>query len=186
MRDLGVGLDREQAGCEDRLRLAREDQSAGVLRPIQRLDPQPIAGHEQRLLGAVPDGEREHAVEPVQAPETPGLVGGEKNLGVGARPESLPLPLELRPEVSEVVNLAVVRDPEAPAGSRHGLRPGWRKVQDGETAVPEAERLARRAMQPLSIRATVGEQPGHPADDLRVDGADHACNPAHAVTQLRQ
>ena len=64
--------------------------SAGVGRVVERLDPQPVSGAEQASVRIVPDGERKHAVEPVEAVFPPFDVRVQQNLGIGSRREHVP------------------------------------------------------------------------------------------------
>ena len=77
------------AGGVQRLDLAREQQRAvGVARVVcSGLTPNRSRAREQPPLALVPEQEREHADEPVEAGIAPPLVGGQDDFGVGARAE---------------------------------------------------------------------------------------------------
>jgi hypothetical protein len=47
--------------------------------------------------------------------------------------------LELRPKLSSVINLAIIRNNEAAAGGTHRLRPGRRKFNNRKAAMAERE-----------------------------------------------
>ena len=84
----------------------------------------------------------------------------------------------------EVVGLAVVRDPVAPAMIGHGHVARGRQVDDAQ-AVGSETNVAVRPDTPI-VRTSVNLEIAHPADDLRVflflapaAQADEAGNPAH-------
>jgi hypothetical protein len=114
-----VRLDPRQG--EDRLDLGREGQRVGRPGDEQRLDPQPVPGQEERGRQVVPDGEGEHAVQPVQAPGAPSIVGVKDHLRVGSGLEGVARPLELRAKLPMVVDLAVEHDPCGAGGVGDGL-----------------------------------------------------------------
>ena len=71
------------------------DEAAGRLGVVERLDPEAIAGQEQLLATLVPDRDREHPVEALDAPRAFLLVEVDDRLGVGVRAVAVPLGLEL-------------------------------------------------------------------------------------------
>ena len=97
-----AGLD--EPAREDRLDLRGEEQAVAGTRPVERLDAEPIAGEQQPPRRRVPDREREHAAEAVDAVVAPLLVGVDDRLGVATACGS------------------GARRPRAPAGRRRGCR----------------------------------------------------------------
>ena len=89
----------------------------------QRLDAEPVARREELALASVPDHERPHPVEPLDAVEAPLDVGVEDDLGVGAALEGVPQSLELFPELEEIVDHPVEDDPERAIQRGHRLMP---------------------------------------------------------------
>ena len=89
----------------------------------------------------------------------PLLVGGEHDLGVGVRAELVAEPLELGPQLAEVVELAVVGDDERAAAARHRHVARRRRVDDRESAVREADRPVDEMA--LVVRAAVGDHRAH-------------------------
>ena len=79
-----------------------------MLGVVDGLDPEPVASDEELALAGVPDREREHAVEAVEASRAPLLVGAKHDLRVGSGLEGAAALRELGCQFSEVVELAVV------------------------------------------------------------------------------
>ena len=81
-----------------------------------------------------------------------------------------------------IVDFAVEREDEAPVGGQHRLVPGRGQVDDGETAVTEAD--TRVVVDPKAeiIRAAMRERARHLFEDGPVDaaGAQYPGNSAHA------
>ena len=100
-----VGLDLRQEG-QQRLHLGGEVEDAVDDRVVERLDPEAVARDEERLRLLVPEREREHAAQPLEAALAPLAVGAQDHLGVGARAEAI---LAEQPaQLDVVVDLAVV------------------------------------------------------------------------------
>ena len=64
-----VGVEARQR--HDRLLLRGEGKAAAAMADIERLDAVAVAGEQQPALLAVPEGEGEHAVEPVERRDAP-------------------------------------------------------------------------------------------------------------------
>ena len=78
---------------------------------IERLDPEPVAGQRQAARLAIPERDREHAVEPAQRrQETPIGAGLEHDFGVALATEGDAVGFEFRTQVGEIVDLAVEDD----------------------------------------------------------------------------
>ena len=113
---LMVELARVVRMLEDALDLGSEDEAAVLLRVVERLDAEEIAGAEQLARIAVPDGEREHAAQAVEHAFAPCQIAREQDFGVGVGLELPALRLELGAQIAVVVDLAVEHDGEAPLG----------------------------------------------------------------------
>ena len=115
--------------AEDRLLLGGEDEVAAELGDEQRAHAEAVAGEEELLLAAVPDGEGEVAVHPVEAggPHSAYAWAITSVSLVVARPRGL----ELGPELDVVVDLAVLHHPVAAVLARTGPRPRGRRWRDG-------------------------------------------------------
>ena len=136
--DVVVGRRLDRAEREQRLDLRRERERAARLGIDERLDPVAVAAADEEAALRVPQSERPHAVEAVEALLAPLLVRVHDDLGVGVRVEPVPARLELAPQLDEVVDLAVVDDPDAPVLVAERLVSRRREVLDREP--PGAER----------------------------------------------
>ncbi len=87
--------------------------AVGQQRVVQRLDAEPVAREEQRLLVAVPQREREHAAEALDAALAPRLPRVHDHFGVAARAEGVPERRQLGDQLLIVVDLAVEDDDDA-------------------------------------------------------------------------
>ena len=169
----GVDLPRYRAARLERPDLGGEAEDAPLVGVVERLDPERVAGEEERPLPLVPEGEGEHAAEAREHRRAVSRVEGEEDLGVALRPPRVAG--ELVAQGAEVVDLAVQDDPVAAVRRGHRLRPGGRRVEDCEPAVAEAEAAVGRDVDPLAVRpagrhrVTGAEQ--LPAVDGRLEGA---------------
>src|SRR5262249_28508373 len=103
-----VDLARDRWVREERLRLRAEDERRSAEGIEERLDPEPIAREKELLARAVPDAEREHAVEALDARRAPLHVRPQEDLGVRTRDEPMAEARELVTKLDEVVDLARV------------------------------------------------------------------------------
>ncbi len=77
------------ATFEQRRQGRGEAQALAVARQVQGFDTQAVAGEEQALVVALPDGQGEHAIELGQQGRAPGVVALEQHLGVAVGPEAV-------------------------------------------------------------------------------------------------
>src|SRR3989442_14334782 len=104
----------------------------------------------------------------------------DDRLAVARRAEPMATRLEGRTELAIVVDLAVAHDPHGAGLVLERLRAALH-VDDGEPAMPE--RGLPVGPPTLTVRATVRERGGHPANEAGIDGvgpdADQPCHCAH-------
>src|SRR5881296_713768 len=81
--------------------------------------------------------------------------------------ESLTMSLEFGAQLPEVVNLAVVGDPDVRARVLHRLVPAWTEINDREPTVAKPD--AARYVQALVIGTAMRDQVGHRLDKASVD-----------------
>src|SRR6476469_5336135 len=105
-----------------------------VLRSIvERLDAYAVANKTQRAVSAIPYRESEHADEALdRGAHAPFGDGLDQDLGIGMPTEAPPARLELWPQVSRIVDFAVVADDAGAAARHHGLRARRREIDDCE------------------------------------------------------
>ena len=175
---------------EQRLDLRREHKPVVVNGVVERLDPDAVA-HEPQLAGpAVPQRDREHAAEAVEAVDAPLLVRVDDHLGVGVvGAEAMAAePLELRPQLGVVVDLAVEDELDRPVLVRHRLVGAVREVDDREPARAEADAPVGGDPGARAVGAAMGERVAHPRDvrllDVETAPGEGSRYPAHVRTPL--
>ena len=161
-----VQVARDLVQLEQRLELGSEDESTSHVGVIQRLDPQAVSGQEQQAATLVPQREGEHAAELLHATRAVFLVEMGDRLGIGGRVEGVAAGLELRPQLLEVVDLAVEHDPDRAVLVPDGLPPGL-EVDDPEAAHAEAD--ARAEVEAVLVRATMRDGRAHGAQLVHGD-----------------
>ena len=99
--------------AQQRCRLGREGNVTIQDAEEERPDAEAVAGQEELPSVAVPDRERELAVQALQARLAPLLVGVDEHLRVTAGPEAVTERLELSGQLGVVEDLAVLHRPKA-------------------------------------------------------------------------
>ena len=176
-------------GAQDRLQLRGEDQPAiGEKAVVERLFAEAVAREEQRLAPLVEERKGEHPVEALETRLAPLLPGMNDDLGIAARSKHMAERGEFGHQRLEIINLAVEHDADRAVFVEQRLIAA-RQVDDGEAAMPEPD--PGRMIKPVPVRATMGEQTGHPMQQEPVGRAapavvEDAGDPAHKpVPSLR-
>src|SRR5690349_16038997 len=104
-RSLNLIQDEKRLG----LRSEGEHRRSGGI--VQRLDPQAIARQQQGLRPAIPYGEGKHAVQSLDTTFTQILIQMDDHFRVAPRPKRMAIRQELLPDLLEVINLSIKRDP---------------------------------------------------------------------------
>ena len=177
----GIDLARGEAGRQQGVQLRGEQQPAAVLADVERLDAQRVAGEEEALLRAVPDGEGEHAPQPRQAGLAPAGVGGQQHLRVALRAEHPAARGQLVAQRAEVVDRPVEDEVEAPVVRDHRLVAVGR-IENRQP--PHADRGVAVRHESVVIRAAVPHGIAHPPDGRRaglqgITGTDHSGYATH-------
>jgi hypothetical protein len=154
---------------------------------IERLDTEVVAGEEQQRGGRaeIADGESEHAVQTLHAIGAFLFVKAEEHLGVGVGGETVALAFEFPAQRGEVVDLAVVSDPEGAILVRHRHVAEGRQIEDGEAAVAQADvGTVRESPLPEAgvVRAAMGLDVGHPRQRFPISAIHQTADAAHSVT----
>ncbi len=162
---------------EDRLDFGGEGEAICIVQIVQRLDAEMVAGQEQVAAALVPDGKREHAVEPPHALGTKPVIELEDDLGIAVRGECIAVGLELFLQLGLVVDLAVVDDGDQAVGGAHGHVAGGRQIENGKPARAEEDAGA------VGLRAMPGAAIVGAAMCLRVDHAveERRVTPIHCA-----
>ena len=151
----GLRLDRavEPAMCQQRLELRPEQQvPVGQQRVEQRLHSESVAREEQLLLPLVPQREREHAAEALDAVRAPRLPGVNDDLRVAPGAEHVSERLQFRDQLLVVVDLAVVDNDDRVVLVVERLL-ARRDIDDRKASMAKSD--ARRDMQAAFVGSTV-------------------------------
>ncbi len=144
--------------AQQRLGLGGEAEVTARLGHEEGSHAEAIPREEQLPPVAVPDRERELAVEALQTCRPPLLVGMDEDLGVAGRPEHVTELAQLDPELQVVVDLAVLHPP-VPAAFISDRLVAVGQVDDGEPRVDHPEAVVE--VQPDTVRPSMGEIAGH-------------------------
>src|SRR5262249_31941984 len=151
---------------------------------VKRLLAESVAGGEQLALPAIPDGEGEHAVEPVHAGGAPLFVGAEDHLGVAPRAEAVALPLQLSEQFDVVVDLAGIGQGETTIVADHGLGCRVGKIDDRQAAMSQERKrrpIGRAGPDALAVGPTVGEARQSLSSQPRIGAPVAAYDPKDAA-----
>ena len=159
MQRLAVDVGVDAAGGDDRRQGRGEAQTVLRVGEIERLDAEPVARQHDAAAVALPDREREHAVEALDTARAPGVIGLDDDLGVAFGEEAIALRFERAPQVAEIVDAAVEHDGEAERRIEHRLLAGRREIEDAQPAV--AERDATLGEEAARVRAAWRERRRH-------------------------
>src|SRR5437762_4132367 len=167
---------------QDWLQLRCEEQRAVALVVVERLDAQPIAREQDLPPPRVPDGEGEHAAQPIDAARAEVFVEMNDRLGVAGGLEDVAAPLQVAPQLLVVVDLAVEDDPDGAVFVRDRLE-AVAEIDDAETA--HADRDAVPDVDTFIVRTAVGHDAAHCTDLVLTNGLsvppNYACDAAHGA-----
>ena len=177
---------------EQRLDLGGKGDAAMVDAVVERLDANPIADQPQAALARVPQRDREHPAEPVQAVDAPLLERMQDDFGVGmARlPPVSAQCFELLPHLGVVVDFAVEHDLQPAVLVGHRLVGHRREIDDRQPPVAEADPSVSRHPDAAAVRTAMGHGVAHPADvrlgedKRRVIKRNAADDAAHQISRF--
>lgn len=167
-----IDLAHEPRNQRQRLELGGKHEAALTDVVEQRLDAGAVARQQQLLAAAVPEGEGEHALQPLQAVQSILLIGVENGFGVGRGAEAVAFAAQLATQLAVVVDFAIEGDDELAVFAFHRLVAGRRRIEDAQAAMSEADFAVR--IDP----AVIGPAIGHDRAHLLHQGA--AANPYRA------
>ena len=156
--EVGMGAQGAQLGTEQE----------GPAEPavIQRLLADPIACQRELAQGFVPKGEGEHAFDALERRlDAPHIDGGEQHLGIRSTEERVPVALHFRPQVAEIIDLAIEHDDEPTADREHRLVARWRWINHRQPPMPERDAGLGVDPDALAVRPAMGDRSGHGAHD---------------------
>ena len=184
----GNGVEREERvervevdlAARKRPQLGGELDLAADVAVVERLDPVGVAREHEPAALRVPERDGEHAPQPLGEARAVLLVKVDEHLGVAVRREPVAGPLEVPPELTVVVELAVLDDRDAAVLVRDRLVAG-REVDDREA--PGSEPDGPVEVCAVRVRPALDEGCAHRREPAGVDGAAggrDSADPAHA------
>ncbi len=130
----------------------KQDRAGPRLRVVEGFNSQRIAGQEEFAFAIVPEGEREHAIQPFHEPASPPHQAAEQHFGVAGRDGPLVLGSQLLLKIGEVVDLAVVDEHVPSVGRNHRLSGEIGQVQDSQSNVTQRHFQLGSLKQATTIR----------------------------------
>ena len=155
-----VDFPRHARKLQQSLQLAAEEQSRTVVSIEQRLLSEPIASEKQALSPRIPNGQREHPAEPLDALRPVFLIQMDDRFGVAVGAKAMAPRLEIGPQFLVVVDFAVEGDPNRLIfiGERLQARD---QIDDREP--PETERGTGLSQSGTTIRQRLAARRRRPA-----------------------
>jgi len=154
----------------------------------QRLLAEPIARQKNATGSQVGNGEREHAIEVLDAGIAEFFVGVDNRFGIGLRAELVAARNQRSPKIVMVVDLAVEGDPHLSVFVGHGLFAA-RPVDDGKASMAKCQ--PGRMKGTAAIWTAMAHRVRHPVDGLSNTGlkipvqANDAADAAHSSCQSK-
>src|SRR6185369_10012458 len=105
---------------------------------IKRFDAHGVAGHEQAVLGRIPDGEGKYSSELLQTRFAPTGIRFQQDFRIAIGAKAFSVTTQAVAKLSIVIDFAVEYDPVPCLWIVHRLMPKRRKVDDGEPAMSES------------------------------------------------
>ncbi len=127
------------ATLEQRRQRRGEAQALAGTRQIQRLDAETVAGDEQLLRIALPDGKGEHAVQSRQQRFAPGMEALEQNFGIAFGEEAITQAFQLCAQFRVVVDGAIEDHRQAEGRVDHRLAGGLAQIHDLQTSMTQGK-----------------------------------------------
>ena len=165
---LGVEVTRHEARGKQRPHLRPEQQPSMLGPVVQRLDAEPVSRQQAFALALVPDRQRKHPAQLLDAGFAACLVGSKNHFSVALGHELDAFQLERPAQFAKVVDLAAEDDGQAAVWRGHRLMPGGAQVDDRQSRMREAGHARRGVPLPHAVRATVSKRRLH-----RVQGRTH-------------
>ena len=139
----GIDPGVDAAAGEQRGKRGRESDARRVLGEVQRLDAEPVAAEQHPAAVALDDREGEHAVQALDEPVAPVVVGLEQHLGVAVGEEPVAVLAQLATQLLVVVDAAVPRDGQPQIGVDHRLRARFGQIDDLQATMAERDPALR-------------------------------------------
>ncbi len=163
-RRIGFGPDARM--CEQSLDLRCEHKPAFVESIVKRFFAKTIARDEQKPFAFIPDGEREHPPQKLQALDPHLLVQMNNYLSVGARFESVPPTQQPFAMFFKIVNLSIEDDSHAPVFVSHRLSAFWPEINNREPPMPQT--YAGPDVRSLVVGTAMSQSVAHVRDQTHI------------------
>ncbi len=148
---------------------------------VKRLYAQPIAGNEQRLMRAVPDGKGKHSAQVLDAVFPIFFVQVNDGFRVAVSAITMATRDQLLTQDRVVVNLAIENDPDRSIFIADGLVPGC-DIDDAEPSHAQADTSSSKSA--FIVRTAMSHHIAHPTqagyiDTLVSPEIKNTCNSTH-------
>ena len=184
MQRFEINLSLELRHLEQGFHFGSKRQLSAALRVVEGLHAKMIA--RQKQLGPagaqIADREGEHALEAMNAIGTVLFVEVDHDLCIGIGSEVMAFTLQFAAEFGEVVDFAVVGDPDRAVLVAHRHVTVGRKIEDGKAAAAEANVGAvRKSSLPQTrvVGAAVRLDMRHPAEHVSIAAICQTADAAH-------
>src|SRR5215475_4472070 len=132
---------------------------------VEWLDSEAVASKEERLFPVIPDCEREHSAQMLNAVRAIFFVQVNYCFGVTVSRVAMPASLQILSQLQVVVNLAVEDDRERMIFVTDGLVAG-REVDDAEAAHPQSDRAIQKKS--VIVGASILDYPAHRTQNCQI------------------
>src|SRR6267154_6416502 len=165
-------------------------QLSAEMRVVERLHSKMIACQKQLrpARAQIANSEREHALEAMNTIRALFFVKVDHNFRVGIRGKGVAFALQLTAKFSEVIDFAVIGDPDRAVFVAHRHVAVGRQVKDGEAAAPETNvgTVGESTIPQTGIvRATVCLNVCHPSEHFPISPICQTVDAAHPCSLLR-
>ena len=146
---------------------------------IERLHAKTVSRDEQLLFFAVPNRESENAAELLEHRGAEQIVKRSNNRRVGVGVERISTTPKVFPQGLKVVYLAIEDNLITPPTTRHGLRGGRARVDNGQAAMRQSDPGVGVDPYSFAVGASMRDIRRHPAQEFRGQIAEVARDAAH-------
>ncbi|HMJ54924.1 MAG TPA: hypothetical protein VK540_22765, partial [Polyangiaceae bacterium] len=176
---------RRESRCDQCLDLGAEAELTRSPCIKERLLAGAISREKKPSSWIVPDTQRKHPIKARNDAFAPCPVSLDDDFSVGTGPKGVAARLELAAELMVIVDLAIERDDDLPIVASHGLRPGFRQIQNREAAMTEKPAVTPYHAAPVRTAVSDGPKRGIDVDVRPVTeeyGAEYSTHVASLVS----
>ncbi len=154
-----------------------------MMKIIKRLDTDLVSGQQKLSDAAIPYCQGEHPDKPMQTCRSPFQIRFEDHFRIRIAMKTMTRFFEFFSKQLEIINLAIINDPDIRCVAGHGLPAGRRHIQNGQPAMPHPHTGGRIYIHPRIIRPPMRQggrrlrQPS--AEGFKLVLGEESCNTAH-------